>query len=83
MDHNKQNKTKKFISEAPICSSKSKKFRKSISSHKADKYKVIVPTANISEEIYTKLNDINSTRYYANADGSARQSVIDNAFKDF
>lgn len=33
--------------------------------------------------IYTKLNDINSTRYYANGNESVRQSVIDNVFTEF
>ena len=47
---------KKFICEAPIGSGKSTAIRKLKSSHKTDKFLVIVPTVNIAEEFYSKMN---------------------------
>ena len=66
---------KKFICEAPIGSGKSTAIRKWISSHKTDKFLVIVPTVNIAEEFYTKLNDMKVN--------SIQLCVNDNAFKEF
>ena len=81
MDHNKydlrkitkQIRTKKFICEAPIGSGKSTAIRKWISSHNTEKFMVIVPTVNIAEEFYTKLNK----------DLNIRLCVNDNAFSEF
>ena len=83
MDHNrydlrkitKQIRMKKFICEAPIGSGKSTAIRKWISSHKTEKFMVIVPTENIAEEFYTKLIDMDVK--------SIRLCVNYNAFKEF
>ena len=66
---------KKFICEAPIGSGKSTAIRKWISSHKTEKFMVIVPTVNIAEEFYTKLIDMKVK--------SIQLCVNDNAFKEF
>ena len=79
-DHNRHDlnkitkkiRPKKFICEAPIDSGKSTAIRKLISSYKTEKFMVIVPTVNIAEEFYTKLND-----------KSIRLCVNNNAFKEF
>ena len=71
----KQIRMKKFICEAPIGSGKSTVIRKWISSHKTDKFIVIVPTVNIAEEFYTKLIDMKVK--------SIQLCVNDNAFKEF
>ncbi len=68
----KQIRMKKFICEASIGSGKSTAIHKWISSHKTEKFMVIVPTLNIAEEFYTKIND-----------KSIRLCVNDNAFKEF
>ena len=83
MDHNKydlrkitkQIRMKKFICEAPIGSGKSTAIRKWISSHKTEKFMVIVPTVNIAEDFYTKQSvmDVKSIQLCVN----------DNAFKEF
>ncbi len=71
----KQIRSKKFICEAPTCSGKSTAIHKLISSHKTERFMVIVPTVNITEELYTKLSDMNvkPIRLYVN----------ENAFKEF
>ena len=63
----------KFICEAPIGSGKSTAICNLISSHKTDRF-MVVPTVNIAEEFYTKLNDmnVNSIQLYVN----------DNSFKN-
>lgn len=53
----KQIRMKKFIREAPIGNGKSAAIRKWISVHKIDKFLIIVPTVNIAEKFYTKLNN--------------------------
>mgnify|MGYP006962208626 CR=1 FL=1 len=74
MSHNKYDlrmiTKKKFIGEASIWSSKLTAILKSILSYKTGKFIVIIPTVNISEEFYTKLNVI-----------SIQVRVNDNMFK--
>ena len=83
MNHNKYDlrkiskkiKSKKFICEALIGSGESTEIRKWISSHKTEKFMVIVPTVNIIEMFYTKMDDEDVK--------SIRLCVNDNAFKEF
>ena len=52
---NKQIRTKKFICEVPIFSSKLTSIYKWISAHKTNKFMVLVQIVNIAEEFYAKL----------------------------